>query len=200
MLKWIGGGCLVLVLLIAGGLYFGYRKVSNMASEEPTRTIVVGANVDRVFALLSDADSLRFWMAEGRGVSTTRRGMLKRGDTLRLDMPGQPPGRQGGVWVVGEVTPGKTFVLELRHDSTGMVMTTRSYALEQRGDSTAVSSTVMVPMLDTIRARVADSGRAASGAMSVATNLMVGMLRMQARLELDMIKARVEGRPSLQPD
>ncbi len=194
MWKWIGGFVLLVVLLIAGGMWYGYRKLQSFAGGDGPATMVIGASVDRVFASLADGDSIPDWMAVSGDVRPSRHGSLRRGDTLRVtSRESSGTQRMGMTWIVAEVTPSKQLGLQMRDDSLGVVAARRTYTLETRGDSTVILATVTSPMIDSIRTARRDS-TAGGAVLGFASKLMLSALRMQSRVELMQLKARIEAR------
>src|SRR6478672_9644900 len=103
MWKWIGGGCLLIVVLMCVLVYGSYRTMSKIAESGPAASVTMGAKPDRVFASLASADSMSTWRAPGFASRTNRRGMLVRGDTLFEGIA--DTGRARMVWVVDTVVP-----------------------------------------------------------------------------------------------
>lgn len=194
MLRWLGGFVLLVVLLIASGMWYGYRKLTSFAGGDGPATTVIGASVERVFASLADGDSIPDWMGISGTVRPSRHGRLRPGDTLSVTPQDSSDTRQPMSWIVAEVTPGKLLVLQMRNDSLGVIAATRRYALEARGDSAAILTTVASPMIDSVRTARRDS--TAGGAMlNFTSKLMLSAMRMQSQVELMQLKARIEGRP-----
>ena len=82
MLKWIASGCLVIIVIVAGVSYYGYRQVTKVANQPPT-TVSMAATPERVFASLANIDSMSTWRTSTPAGSAGRTGMLAVGDTLR---------------------------------------------------------------------------------------------------------------------
>jgi len=205
MWKWIIGAVVLVVLLIGSGLWYGFRKMSQLATGDSTVTMTIGGTPERVFASLAHGDSIGEWMVGGR-VRPSRSGPLRKGDTLyveessrgeRLKMADdtsstKSPARNMA-WVVGDVTPGKAFALELVADSLTMAAVWRRYTVMGQGDSTVIFSTVTSPMMDSVRRIEAAKEGKNSAMMDFAAKMMLGAMRMQNQVELRQLKARVEG-------
>src|SRR5688572_28704747 len=130
MLKWIAG-CLGLIVVVVGfGLWFGYRKLRTFADAPPISTVTIQAPASRVFASMADVDSMTEWRAEGLGIRSSRRGLLRQGDSLVIQSRStgdDPPMR--ATWVVSAIRPNKLIALEALNDSTGAIMFTRRDSL-----------------------------------------------------------------------
>src|ERR1041385_1702509 len=85
MWKWIVGGCLGLIVIVCIAMYIGYQKVKTYASGGPLVAVNIAATPHRVFAVLSDADSLKVWRLDGTVFRAPRHGPLVVGDTLAGD-------------------------------------------------------------------------------------------------------------------
>jgi len=196
MWKWIGGCLLVCVALIAIGLWQGYRQLSKFGSSNGTETVTIGAPPSRVFASLANSDSLSTWMAERTGMTAGHHGMLVVGDSLLGEMRlrfkvGNTPTK----WTVAALTPNQFLSLQLRSDSTRRLVAKREFTLTAKGDSTQVLSAVSAPMLDSIGTKRSDTINASEAAVNMTSKLLTSALRLQSHIELERLKARVEGRP-----
>ena len=192
MWKWILIGLGIVIVLLFGMCYFVIKKVT---SAGPSVTVAIAGTPDRVFASLADGDSLAVWLAAG-GTNGGTHGMLKVGDSLRLDGSPDKPGRGGRMtWIVSAIDPSRMLVLEMRDDSLGRVVMARRDSLWAVGDSTYLMSTFGAPMLDSLRSSRADSGKGGSVLLDLSQKLMVGALRLEWESELQRLKARIEGRP-----
>ena len=196
MWKWLGGCLVVVVVVIAIGLWTGYRKLSQFSGPNRPETVAIAAPVPRVFASIANADSLSSWMAERMGVRASHRGMLVPGDTIQVgaNMRFNIGKSEAMKWVVSDVKPDQTLALELRSDSSKRLVALRQFNLVAKGDSTLITSAVSTPGLDSMLARRRDTIKASDAFMSGATKLMMASLRMQAHRELQLLKAHIEGR------
>lgn len=185
MLKWVGGCLLLVVVLIAAGSWFAMRTMRESLEPDGSARVTIAASPDRIYASLSDGDSVRTWMAQGNTVTTWRRGPFVVGDSIRVELR-QSLGisRQPMMWRVSELIPNRLVSLELMTPATRRVLGMRRDSLVQVGDSTQVVSTVTSALLT-------DSARTATRA--VAADMMLSMFRLQAKLELQGLKARIEG-------
>jgi hypothetical protein len=91
------------------------------------------------------------------------------------------------VWTVTQVIPDKLIVRQLATRSTQRTMAIRRDSLAQIAvDSTAIISTLVSPLIDSLqRQRTTMTGE-----------MMVSMLRIQSKLELQSLKARIESKPA----
>jgi uncharacterized protein YndB with AHSA1/START domain len=178
------------VLCVVGVLWYGYRKLETYAGTGPSTTITIDAPARRVFANIADADSMTEWRAEGLGIRASHRGPLKVRDTLHMQVSGASPERERrSTWVVTALVPAQLLAMDMLNDS-GRVVATRRDSLIALGDSTKVVSTFAAPMLDSIRAAKPDSGGKMAG---VAEKLLISGMKMQSSIELQRLKARLEG-------
>jgi uncharacterized protein YndB with AHSA1/START domain len=199
--KWVLGAIGAVIVLVAVGVCFGMRKMSNMASGTGEQTTMIAATPARVFASLAHGDSIPDWMAMAGRVRVTRHGILHVGDTLHVDQRGTEDSSRRLHWIVSQSTPPKVFEVQMRNDSSGIVLVVRRFALEPRGDSTALVSTVVSPLLDSTtaanaRAKEVGAGRAMMG---MTLKMMVGGTRLQSQMEVNMLKMRIEGAPAARP-
>jgi hypothetical protein len=196
MWKWLGGCLVVLVVLIVAGSWWGYNAMKDNLSPDGTERIMIGASPSRVFASLANGDSVLKWMAEGNSVSTSRRGPLAVGDSLRVGLRttfGMPT--RSTIWEVTEVRPDTLLALRLMSDTSHRVMAIRRDSLSAVGDSTAIVSRVVSPMLDSMgRGQATPGGKPASSVLGLTSDLVLSALRMQSKLDLLRLKAHVEGR------
>ena len=192
MLKWIGGGLLVLVMLAAGFSWYGYKAVTAGGNSVE---VAMAAPAEHVFAALTDTDSMALWMPEGTTITPRGRGPLQVGDTLHLSgrLGDNPNTTRDMSWTVGSVSAPHLIVLQLRDDSLGRVITMRRDSVFRRGDSTIVRTMFESPMMDSVRTKASDSSQVAGAIMGGTVKLMVGAFRMSAEQELKLLKAHVEG-------
>lgn len=191
MWKWILGAVVLVVLLIGSGMWYGFRKMSALASGDSTVTLTIGATPERVFASLANGDSIGDWMVGGR-VRPSRSGPLRMGDTLYVEQR-DTASAQRMVWVVGDVTPGKAFALRLEADTLNIAAISRRYTVLAQGESTVVFSTVTSPVMDSVRRAEPEGSNPTM--MDFASKMMLGTMRMQNQMELRQLKARIEGMP-----
>lgn len=183
MLKWIGGCLVVVVILIAGGSYFAMRTMKESLSPDGSVRVAIAAPPARVFASLADGDSAATWMAAGNKVITNRRGPFQIGDSIRVEMRstlGMKP--QPMIWVVKDMVPGQRIVFQLGTQGAQPVSATRIDSLFAKGDSTVVLSRFVSALPD-------------SAKPNSTSNIMLTMFQMQSKLELESLKARIEGKP-----
>ena len=196
MWKWLGGCLVIVVVVIAIGVWTGYRKLSQFSGPNKPETVAIAAPPSRVFASIANADSLSVWMAERLGVRVSHHGMLVPGDTIQMNANMRfnvGKGRQASSWVVSDVKPDQMLALEMQGDRTKGIVAQRQYNLSAKGDSTLITSFVSTPGLDSMIAHRGDTIKASDAFMSGATKLMMASLRMQAHRELQLLKAHIEG-------
>lgn len=194
MSKWMTG-CLVLLACAVALMWWGYHKMASVASGPPP-VVTIKAPANRVFASLANGDSIPMWMAKGNIVTVSRHGMLVPGDTVRVQMRhllGAP--RERFKWVVSEVTPDKLLAYDLRSDSTGQVLATRRDSLVAMGDSTKIVSNIAVAINDSLRVLQRDTSKATGALLGATSRMLLSAFRLESKLELTQLKARLEGRP-----
>ncbi len=192
MWKWIAGGVLLLVVLVAGTCYYGLRKLTEGGG---SAVVMIGANPDRVFASLADPDSLTTWVDVGSMVSSPRHGLLQAGDSFRIARPARKAGIGGDIttWRVVESVPGRSLMLRLANDSLRKVAIISRYdSLSVVGDSTRLSTTYGAESMDSTRLSTKDGGKPESAVLGFAQKLIVAGLRLATETDLQRLKARVE--------
>lgn len=181
MLKWVGGCLAVVVVLLIGGSWFALRTMRESMGPDGSVRVAISATPERVYASLADGDSAVTWMAQGNTVATRRHGRFQPGDSIRvtlrltLGMKAEPM-----IWEVKEVVPDRLLVLELSSASARSAMATRRDSIATSGDSTIIVSRLISSLPDSV-------GKSTTGEM------LLSMFRMQSKLELESLKARVEG-------
>jgi len=194
MSKWMTG-CLLVLLVLAGMVWWGYRRMAAFAPGTGPLSVGIKAPPDRVFASLANGDSIGTWMAQGNIVTVKRHGPLVVGDSLRVQMrsiPGLP--QRALIWTVREVVPDKLLELEMRADTSRKLLAVRRDTLVGAGDSTLVMSSVFSPLMDSVRTARGDTVAKAT-MVDMTSRLLVSSFRMEAKLELLRLKARIEGSP-----
>ena len=185
MLKWIGGCLVLVVVLIAGGSWFAMRSMRNSLGPDGSARVTIAAPPQRIYASMSNGDSLKTWMAQGSTVTTWHGGPLVVGDSIKVELRrslgmSQPP----MIWIVRELVPDRVVALELTQGA-GRAIGVRRDSLVAAGDSTVVVSIVTSSLNDSTK----------SSAAGVAGDMVLSMFRLQSKLELQSLKARLEGRP-----
>ena len=182
MLKWLGGCAVVAVILIVGGGYFAMRTVRESLSPDGSARVAIHAPPERIFASLGSADSAVTYMAAGNKVSTSGRGPLKVGDSIRVEMRAALGMKQEPmIWIVQEIVPNQKIVYQLGAVGDRTVTAIKSDSLFAEGDSTVIVGRVAFQLPDPSKA-------------GAASNMMNTMFQMQSKLELESLKARIEGR------
>jgi uncharacterized protein YndB with AHSA1/START domain len=194
MKKWLGGCLVVAIVVILAAAWFGMRTMKKSLASDGSAAVTIAASPSRVFASVANGDSMRLWMAPRGRFTVSRHGQLMRGDIIRTQlrsMPGLP--QQAMTWEVTDVVQDHAFALQL-HDSTGRITLVRRDSLIPKGDSTTVVSRV-TSHLDSAGAARDSADKARGGLTDMTAGVMLSMFRMQGKLELDMLKSRIEGRP-----
>jgi hypothetical protein len=195
MVKWLVG-CLAVAIVVAVVLIWAaYRTFREFTGAGPTANVAINASPSRVFGSLANVDSMNLWR-QVVAVSSTRKGMLRAGDTLRTQMR-MPPDTADRIVheVVSTLVPDRLMVLETVGDSVSGTLMMRRDSLVAEGDSTRVFTTFSMPATDSARARL-DTSRAAQRErrmMEMASTLVLSVARLQAGMELRTLKARIEG-------
>lgn len=197
MWKWILGILTVLIIVVVGGAYLGYKKVTAAGD---TLTMTIAGTPERIFASLATPDSMAAWVASAKVMRPIGKGMLVAGDTLVLDDPGRQIGgtKQNMDWIVREISAPNLLVLEMRPD-TGRVKSTlmmRRDSLVAHGDSTTIISTFSAPFMDSVGTATKDSSKMGGAIVAGAGKVMIGALRLVHESDLVRLKARVEGKPT----
>ena len=182
MLKWVGGCFVLVVVLIGGGSWFAMRSMRDSLGPDGSARVSIAASPDRVYASMSNGDSLQTWMAQGSTVTTWRRGPLVVGDSIKVALRRSvgPP----IIWRVRELVPNHVIALGLTQDD-GRVLGVRRDSLVAAGESTVVVSTVTSSSGDATK----------SSAAGVGADMVLAMFSLQAKLELQSLKARLEAKP-----
>jgi uncharacterized protein YndB with AHSA1/START domain len=189
MWKWIVGAAAVILVLLIGTCWYGYRKLT---AGGDTASVAIAASPERVFASLADPDSMAAWMGAGSRVTAPHHGLLAVGDTLRVETAADSRSRQQYIWIVNDVMPDRLLVLQMRSD-TGGVFATRRDSLVPRGDSTIIYSTIASPMIDSMRTQRGDTGSRMRGALlNFGSKVLISAFRLASENELKHLKARLE--------
>jgi uncharacterized protein YndB with AHSA1/START domain len=167
----------------------------SQVAEGPPPMVTINAPASRVFASLANGDSIPNWMGRGSTARVSRRGPLVPGDTIALQTQNRFAGNRDRMrWIVGEVVPNKLLVLNIVDDSTGKVMGTRRDSLVAVGDSTRIISNIAVVDLATMAGPSVDSAdKSAAAMLKVGERMMFSAFRMESKVELGRLKARIEG-------
>lgn len=193
MLKWIGGGCLVLILCVVIVMYVSYKKMSSIAAEGPAVTVSMAATPERIFTSLSDADSLSTWTLAGMSLRTSRKGQLVAGDTIFVTNRRDSVARSA--WIIDTVVANVVVARRWVVLQNGMAIHRRRDSVAAAGDSTRVTSTVIAAMSDSANA-YRGRGGVTDGLLDVATTMGTAGAKIQAEQELRMLKARIERAPA----
>ena len=158
--------------------------------------VAIAATPERVFGTMANADSVSKWIGQGNTVSVSQPGVFIPGSRIRIQLrstAGLP--QEPMEWVVREVVPNQLVVRELVTDK-GQRAALRRDSLIARGDSTIVMSRTVSPLVDSVVAdRDRKKGTTKGGMAGVTGDLMVSMFRFQSKIELQTLKAHIEGKP-----
>jgi len=191
MWKWILGGVLVVIVLLVGTCWYGFRKFTAGGGDT---SITIAGTTDAIWASLDDLDSLRIWATGDSLVGEVGHGPLVVGDSFvarpRQDVRDHPLVM---IWTVLASDPGRTRVLEARDDSTRRVLIRRHDSLAVTGDSTTLFTRFTMPLADSLDS-TGQSGGLGGALLRSSAKLMVSAMRVQAEFDLQRLKARVEGR------
>jgi hypothetical protein len=196
MLKWIGGGCLVIALIVGVLLYASFKKMSEIADKGPVATVMIGASPNRVFASLANTDSFSTWQLAAPE-RTSRKGMLMSGDTIFMATRDSQP---RGVWIVDTLIANQLIALRMVSLENGKALFRRRDSLSAVGDSTLVTSTAVMMAMDSLVAANGRPGGVTGGIMDFSVRMGTAGMRMQAEQELGRLKRRIEGTPAARPD
>ena len=107
------------------------------------------------------------------------------GDSVRIEVKGSlGVGQRPIVWHIRELKPDQVIAMDLMNEAGTRVIATRRDSLVATGDSTMVISAIYTMLPDSVQTRA-----------GIAGDMMMSMFRMQSKLELQSLKARIEGRP-----
>ncbi len=192
MWKWIGIAVLTVIVVFVGAAWWGYQKLT---AGGDTVAVTIAAPHDRVFASLSNHDSLATWWYGRESTSSPRHGAIAVGDTLPME--GSRNGRNARIsWTATEVVPGRLLAVAISNDSTGQIFAVRRDSLVDLGDSTRVVSTIGSPMMDSLRAPQApDAPSHNETLMDMTSKMLVSGFRLASKAQLTRLKNHIEGRP-----
>ena len=196
MVKWIAGGCVVVILIVGAVMYAGYKQMSAVAAKGPSVSVAIGATPERVFASMANADSLSTWFMTGSTITTKRKGMLVAGDSIfvqsgRDSMP--------SAWIIDSIVPNQLIVLHWVMPRNNLVIQRRRDSLSVVGDSTVVTGTVEASVITDSLAAARGQGGVAGGIFDMASTMGVAGARIQTEQELRRLKHRIEGPPVVRP-
>lgn len=194
MWKWFGGCLLLLAVLVAAAMMFGYRMMRESLSPDGAASVMIGATPSRVFASMAHGDSVGKWMARGSVVLSSRHGPLVPGDTIRIELRSpMPSARQAITWRVREVVENRLTVLELVGHPAQSVTATRRDSIESVGDSTRVVSRIESAFPDRGDTSAKAPGTTKNAPGGFAPELLLSMFRMESKLDLMLLKDHIEG-------
>jgi uncharacterized protein YndB with AHSA1/START domain len=199
MIKWILGILAVIILVVAGTCFYGYKQITGGGN---SATVTMAGTPERIFAALATADSMAIWMTDSKIEGPFGKGLLAPGDTLRSrgsaksDSMANVNTSFNGDWIVREVNAPTLLVMEMVSDSAGIrrVVLVRRDSLAAMGDSTTVTSTFSSPLLESLSEAARDTSKVGSSVLSSANKVMIGAIRLGTQGELEVLKRRVEGK------
>jgi len=184
-LKWIGGCLGIGLVLVLGVCWFGYKQMKSFAGEG-TPTIVIHAPAKRVFANIANADSLTEWRTEGLGIRSNRKGLLRAGDTVVMQVRGRlGTDASRATWIVSDVKLNQLVAMDML-SSRGAIVATRRDSLVAFGDST-----MLVSEFNPTGLKSGDSVSDTTGGLAM--NMMRLASRAQMRMEQQILRALLQG-------
>ncbi len=185
MVKWIGGCLVAVIIAIAVASWWGFRAMKEAVNPDGSVSVTIGAPPSRVFASLANADSISTWMAEGSEVIPYSKGVFAAGDSFRIKMRSGPglPGEQL-TWIIEEVVPDRLLAWRMIGGKTKMDVGVRRDSLSVAGDSTTLTSHMV---------------QTANSKQGAALEVLRSLFNVQTKLELMILKDRLEGRPRNTP-
>ncbi len=186
MWKWIGGCLLIAIVFVVAAIWWGFQSVQSSLMPDGSASVMIAGSPARVFASIAHGDSVATWMAHGNTVKTTRNGLLVPGDTVRVEMGAGTIATQSITWQVMEIVPDKLIAWRMRNDTSERLVLVRRDSLSLEGDSTRLVSRLVSPMME-------QDSDSSSAALGLTGKMMLSMFRMQSKLELMQLKARIEG-------
>jgi uncharacterized protein YndB with AHSA1/START domain len=189
MMKKLGGCLLVAVVLLGVGMWYALRTVKESLGPDGIARVTIAASPHRVYSSLSDGDSVATWMAPGSIITTSRHGPLAAGDLIRVQIRNAfGPAKRPITWRVSELVPDHLVALDLMDEKNPRPIASRRDSLIATGDSTMVMTLVSSSRPDT-----------AGSSSALAGDMMLSMFSVQAKLELQSLKARLEGKRVAKP-
>ena len=172
------------VVLIGVGSWYAMRTIRESLEPDGSARVMIAAAPQRIYSSLSDGDSAVTFRATGSAVTASRKGPLAIGDSIRIEMKGSlGVGQRPIVWTIRELKPGQLVAMDLMNETRTHTIATRRDSLVAIGDSTMVISSIGTSLPDSVHARAGMAG-----------DMMMSMFRIQSKLELQSLKARIEGR------
>ena len=197
MLKWIASGCLVIIVVIGIVMYSGYRKMQSIAAKGPSVAVGIHAPASRVFASMTHTDSLGSWFAPTTTITSVKKGLLNPGDTLFITARRDSAPRSA--WVIDTIVPNTLVAMRWMLLPTHMVITRRRDSLSVVGDSTIVTTTIASFMSDSLSAARSRASGVTGGMLDMGSTMSIAGARIQAEMELNRLKAHIEGKPVSPP-
>lgn len=195
MLKWVASGCLVVIVVVGVVMYAGYRKIQSVAAAGPAVTVAINGTPERVYAAMSNADSLAQWFSIGTTLRTTKSGALSIGDSVFVIA--RRDSAPTTAWIVDTLVPNRIVAMRWVILANGMAFSRRRDSISVVGDSTYVTSTISSMASDSLAAARARANGVTGGVMQMGATMGIASARMQAEMDLRRLKAYIEGvRPS----
>lgn len=190
MLKWILIIISVLMLVVIGTCWYGYRK---MTEGGDTASITIATSTERIWRYLTIPDSFAVWQDSTAVLSFSNDTLLSLGDTVRMGTGGQAAVTQQKrmVWVMERIEEPSLIVWSASDDSTGMAIVRRTDSLVPMGDSVRLLSRFEVPALHPLADGDSVSGFGRKLMTSVG-KIAASAGRIIAEQDLARLKARLE--------
>jgi hypothetical protein len=194
MWKWIGGGCLLIIVLLCILAYGGYRTMASIAAKGPEVTVTIAGTPQRVFAAMAHTDSMKVWHDATWNLRASRPGMVAAGDTLTSS--GDPvKGRM--LLIIDTVIPNQLVVTRgvAISGERDFVTMRRRDSLFAVGDSTRIVSSTSTMMADSA-GKYASQGGVSGGVAGMAATMGTAGMRLGTEQELNLLKRHIEGPPA----
>lgn len=176
-MKVLGWIFLVVVVVVAGFIWWGYRAVTGSGD---TASVNVAISADRAWTMISVPESLALYVESNTTVSSNTTGPLAVGDTLRIRTVRPTGGEDGYTWVVSAVEAPRRITFTTM--GTDLRLEREAAIIPSAGDSLAITSRIAF-------ATTNDTTKVPGG------SLMIGTIRLMEQARLELLKARLEGRP-----
>ncbi|HRP08080.1 MAG TPA: SRPBCC family protein [Gemmatimonadales bacterium] len=190
MLKWILIIIVLMMLVVMGTCWYGYRK---MTEGGDTASITIATTPDRIWRYLTIPDSFAVWQDSTAVLGFSDDSLLSVGDSVRMGSGGQASLTQQKrmVWVMERALEPSVIAWAASDDSTGMVIVRRTDSLVPMGDSVQVLSRFEVPAMHPLA--TGDSiGGLGRKLMAGAGRIAASAGRIIAEQDLARLKARLE--------
>lgn len=178
MMKVLGWIFLVVVVVVAGFIWWGYRAVT---ASGDTASVNVAIPAERAWTLISVPESLAMYADRNTTITSSGTGALAIGDTLRIRTVSPTGSEDGYTWIVSAVEAPRRITFTTM--GTDLRLEREAAIIPGTGDSLAITSRITF-------AATNDTTKVPGG------TLMIGAIRLMEQARLDLLKARLEGRPA----